>query len=76
MTMFHGSERMQFRKQYAAAACRPEFQYRRNHLRLNPVTRESEPYLPWREKLWRLSWSGVSVLFFVSMRRLQQTCAT
>jgi hypothetical protein len=46
---------------------RPEYQFRRKHLRLNPVTQNNEPYIPVGEKLVRFTFSGVSVLFFVCL---------
>lgn len=45
---------------------RPEFQFRVKKKRKNPVTQETEPYVPFFEKCMRFIGSGVSVFFFVS----------
>ncbi|KAI6228301.1 Anoctamin [Aphelenchoides besseyi] len=46
---------------------RPEFQFRRKHLRVNPVTQHQEPYIPPVEKGLRFTFSLASVLFFISL---------
>uniref|UniRef100_A0A914DUI3 Anoctamin n=1 Tax=Acrobeloides nanus TaxID=290746 RepID=A0A914DUI3_9BILA len=46
---------------------RPEFQFRVKKKRKNPVTQETEPYVPFFEKCMRFIGSGVSVFFFVSL---------
>uniref|UniRef100_A0A914HN77 Anoctamin n=1 Tax=Globodera rostochiensis TaxID=31243 RepID=A0A914HN77_GLORO len=45
---------------------RPEFQFRRKKMsKLNPVTKQEEPYIPFMEKACRLCGSAVTVLFFI-----------
>ncbi|KAL3080570.1 hypothetical protein niasHS_013764 [Heterodera schachtii] len=45
---------------------RPEFQFRRKRMsKLNPVTKQEEPYIPFMEKACRLCGSAVTVLFFI-----------
>ncbi|KAJ8707661.1 hypothetical protein PYW07_011338 [Mythimna separata] len=46
---------------------RPEFEDSARHFRINPVTREKEPYLPTWEKAARFTVSGSAVLFMVAI---------
>lgn len=46
---------------------RPEFQYRRAKMKINPVTKQEEPYISITEKALRLCGSAVTVLFFISL---------
>lgn len=44
---------------------RPEFQYLKSELRVNPVTQQKEPYIPFSKRLIRFFGSAVTILFFV-----------
>uniref|UniRef100_A0A913HJ60 Anoctamin n=1 Tax=Strongyloides stercoralis TaxID=6248 RepID=A0A913HJ60_STRER len=46
---------------------RPDFQSKIKTKRINPVSKEEEPWLPRKEKLFRWFCSGMTVLFFICL---------
>uniref|UniRef100_A0A0N5A4W3 Anoctamin n=1 Tax=Parastrongyloides trichosuri TaxID=131310 RepID=A0A0N5A4W3_PARTI len=46
---------------------RPDFQYKVKKTKMNPITKESEPFMPVSIKLLKLFFSGVSFLFIVAL---------
>uniref|UniRef100_A0A915EFQ5 Anoctamin n=1 Tax=Ditylenchus dipsaci TaxID=166011 RepID=A0A915EFQ5_9BILA len=46
---------------------RPEFQFRQSKFKVNPVTQQREPYVPFAEKAMRIFGSSVVVLFFLCL---------
>ncbi|VDP10952.1 unnamed protein product [Soboliphyme baturini] len=46
---------------------RPEFLRTAKKLAVNPITKETEPYLPFPERFFRMFTSGVTVLFFLCL---------
>uniref|UniRef100_A0A0K0FNW4 Anoctamin n=1 Tax=Strongyloides venezuelensis TaxID=75913 RepID=A0A0K0FNW4_STRVS len=46
---------------------RPDFQYKVKNKRVNPITKELEPFMPTSLKLFKLFFSGVSFLFIVAL---------
>ncbi|KRX99274.1 Anoctamin-4 [Trichinella pseudospiralis] len=46
---------------------RPEFQMYVTRTRINPITQEREPHLPFSNRMWRLISSGVAVIFFLCL---------
>ncbi|OUC40182.1 hypothetical protein D917_04297 [Trichinella nativa] len=46
---------------------RPEFQMYVTRTRINPITQEREPHLPFSNRMWRLISSCVAVIFFLCL---------
>ncbi|XP_059927939.1 anoctamin-5b isoform X2 [Gadus macrocephalus] len=56
-----------FEEQQQQLQMRPEFEMKCTRKRMNPITKESEPYLPMSSKLARFCISGTTVLFWMSL---------